>query len=1195
MSKTLLYTAILSFVGFFSSAQSTGFFTGAYRLSSSSSALTGQPVFDEGFVEVIELSNSRFRYIQLQPYPGFAQSGIVLTLDLIDNEIRIPLTDTGVQCGGNPSVLLGPAQNGTNPYNESDGDESFEIVILEDANSSCIAQPQPVTLTFTAVPDDVTVVVDDAFEQHLIDIGLDDVLDDYVLTTNIETVTSLEMVEKGITDLTGIKAFTALELLDVNSNAISQLDLQENAALTTLIAANNNIGDNFTLPNSLQLLELQNNGTTQSDYSQYVNLTTLIISDNAISANPVFPSNLEVLDVSRNGFTALDVSSTTSLTDLKADGNLNLLEIDLRNNNNASLSNFSAVDNVSLACVSVSDVDYMTTTFPSALDEGVNYTFSCTNTNLTFVPDDNFEQALIDLGLDDTLDNYISTETAQGVTILNLNQKGISNLRGLESFTSLDSLYISNNPLDRLDVSDKPNLKLLFASGSSLSSIDLTNNTGLLKLNLDFNTISQIDLSANSNLELFRIQANRITSLDLSGAVALKQILAGGNSSLASLDVSQNPNLEYFDVLFCPNVTSVDFTNNPELNYFRAGYGQNGDPSTGIQSLDFSNNPKMKQIIFTGSGITSFDPTNLLELETLWMDNARLSAIDVTQNQLLTYLNVSRNSISELDISQNTELLEFYAASNLMTQVDVSNNDKLTNLDVSRNAISELLVDNLTQLFFIGAASNNLTTMDLSNNPKLEIVYLDRNQLVSLNIANGANELLRLNDPNDPNPDLFRFTAIENPDLTCVTVSDLAYMNNNFPNNVGAASYSLDCDDIGSTPLSDDGLEQLLVELGLDDSVDGEIDSSTANNLKSLVLSNGNLGTFNDLGKFPALENLEASGNMITTIDLSGNPNLIEVDLSDNNLTTIDLTNNQELQTLNLQNNALTGLTLKSATGELKTSFSATALEALKELYVDNNPISELDITANTNLEVVSAPNTMLTALDVSSNGKLKDLLVSNNQITELNLENNALLETIKVSSNNLTDLTTSNLSNLDVLEADSNQIVSLDLSANSNLRKIIVNDNALTSLNLDNGANELLLPNNPQEPANEDLWYFNAKNNSGLSCAKVSNVDYMRNNFGSNIDATTSFNATCGTASIDSTDLIISFYPNPVNNQLYINSSVGIIQKVRIYDIAARVLKTVPSNDSSVTLNLGDLATGNYFMEIHTDQGVSKKQFVKK
>jgi hypothetical protein len=51
----------------------------------------------------------------------------------------------------------------------------------------------------------------------------------------------------------------------------------------------------------------------------------------------------------------------------------------------------------------------------------------------TYVPDDKFEQALIDLGYDTTLDDSVLTANISGVTSLNVSEKEISDLTGIEA------------------------------------------------------------------------------------------------------------------------------------------------------------------------------------------------------------------------------------------------------------------------------------------------------------------------------------------------------------------------------------------------------------------------------------------------------------------------------------------------------------------------------------------------------------------------------------------------------------------------------------------------------------------------------------------------------------------------------------------------------------------------------------------
>ena len=68
----------------------------------------------------------------------------------------------------------------------------------------------------------------------------------------------------------------------------------------------------------------------------------------------------------------------------------------------------------------------------------------------TYVPDDKFEQALIDLGYDTTLDDSVLTANISGVTSLNVGEKEISDLTGIEAFAALTQLECWNNQLTSL-------------------------------------------------------------------------------------------------------------------------------------------------------------------------------------------------------------------------------------------------------------------------------------------------------------------------------------------------------------------------------------------------------------------------------------------------------------------------------------------------------------------------------------------------------------------------------------------------------------------------------------------------------------------------------------------------------------------------------------------------------------------------
>ena len=89
----------------------------------------------------------------------------------------------------------------------------------------------------------------------------------------------------------------------------------------------------------------------------------------------------------------------------------------------------------------------------------------------TFIPDDNFEQALIDLGLDDILDDSVITANIEEVSLLDLNCLMILDITGIEDFTNLEILNISNNFLDNVNLSQNNNLTELDISSNGIENI----------------------------------------------------------------------------------------------------------------------------------------------------------------------------------------------------------------------------------------------------------------------------------------------------------------------------------------------------------------------------------------------------------------------------------------------------------------------------------------------------------------------------------------------------------------------------------------------------------------------------------------------------------------------------------------------------------------------------------------------------
>ena len=99
----------------------------------------------------------------------------------------------------------------------------------------------------------------------------------------------------------------------------------------------------------------------------------------------------------------------------------------------------------------------------------------------TYIPDDAFEQALVDLSLDALLDDSVYTSAIDTIKILYLSNQGITDLTGIENFVLLNELYCNDNQITYLDLSDNSNLFEFNCSNNFLTSLDVRNgnNTGL--------------------------------------------------------------------------------------------------------------------------------------------------------------------------------------------------------------------------------------------------------------------------------------------------------------------------------------------------------------------------------------------------------------------------------------------------------------------------------------------------------------------------------------------------------------------------------------------------------------------------------------------------------------------------------------------------------------------------------------------
>jgi hypothetical protein len=75
-------------------------------------------------------------------------------------------------------------------------------------------------------------------------------------------------------------------------------------------------------------------------------------------------------------------------------------------------------------------------------------------------------------------------------------------------------LYVSNNQLTGLDVSNNPELMVIYVSNNQLTGLDVSSNTALWGFDVSNNQLTGLDVSSNPALEWLHVHHNHMVSPD---------------------------------------------------------------------------------------------------------------------------------------------------------------------------------------------------------------------------------------------------------------------------------------------------------------------------------------------------------------------------------------------------------------------------------------------------------------------------------------------------------------------------------------------------------------------------------------------------------------------------------------------------------------------------------------------------------
>ena len=151
-------------------------------------------------------------------------------------------------------------------------------------------------------------------------------------------------------------------------------------------------------------------------------------------------------------------------------------------------------------------------------------------------PDEAFRE-YISFYVDLDQDGSLSDEELALITDMNITYN-VSSIEGIKLFTSLPSLYISEEHLTSLDVSGLTSLQKLTVYSEHLASLNVSGCTNLESMIYRYSTLTELDLTGCTSLRELYLSTGQLRELDLSGYTSLQKVDLTLGLSLRELNLS---------------------------------------------------------------------------------------------------------------------------------------------------------------------------------------------------------------------------------------------------------------------------------------------------------------------------------------------------------------------------------------------------------------------------------------------------------------------------------------------------------------------------------------------------------------------------------------------------------------------------------------------------------------------------------
>ena len=403
-----------------------------------------------------------------------------------------------------PQIPETPEQPETEPENE----EVTEAAPVGEIELSAEQFPDQVILTFAGTCDkDGNGSLSEAECMEVEELAMPNAgITDLKGVENFRNLQRVDVSQNAIGDFAPVKDLSSLQILKVNGNAASVLDVTGCSSLKKLYAQNSTFSElHVTGLGSLEEVRIENNHLTDLDLTGLTSLRALSCYGNQLHTLDARPAAaLEVLQADSNGMESLLVEGLGNLKTLHCQNN-NLQQISL--SGLGALEEFNAANN-SLTELIVDEATALKTVLAGNNQLSGEFRFGTA------------KQVSVE---NNQITNLIGAE--ENIAYLNFNNNQLISLK-MDS-AAPESVYGNGNNLSLLQFGDVSNLKTLYCAENHLA---WTESGKALDLQLSPQTI---ELKRKYDGEKYWTDLNEVLTPQ---QLQRTEVLMGENSQIASFD-----------------------------------------------------------------------------------------------------------------------------------------------------------------------------------------------------------------------------------------------------------------------------------------------------------------------------------------------------------------------------------------------------------------------------------------------------------------------------------------------------------------------------------------------------------------------------------------------------------------------------------------------------------------------------------